>query len=509
MENINLANVRVRIAPSPTGFIHIGTLRTILYNYLFAKHNKGDFIVRIEDTDRTRFVKGATEDLLQTLKWAGIEIDEGPFLADDQLKEKGEYGPYIQSNRLDVYLKHIKSLIDKNKAYYCFCTKERLDALREQQRQQKLPPKYDRLCRDLTKQEIQARLDKKMPCVLRFKMPDDREITFEDIIRGPITVNTKDLDDFVLIKSDGFPTYHLANIIDDHLMKISHVLRGDEWIASTPKHILLYESFGWHAPLFAHLPPLLNKDKKKMSKREGDVSVRDFIAKGYLKDALINFIALLGWNSGTDQEIYSLDELIKQFSLEKVHKAGAIFDLDKLDWINGSYIRKLSIDKFVDQCLPFLEQGTLIKRKGEAWINAFTKEPIAAHWLKKVCALEQPRIKKLADLPAAIEYFFNPKFKLLKKDLVWKKSTPGKTKKTLTQLADLLKAIDEKDFSQEGLEKQIMDFIEKNSYGNGDVLWPMRVALSGREKSPGPFELAAALGSEATIKRIKAAIKKL
>ena len=270
------SNIRVRIAPSPTGFVHIGTLRTILYNWLFAKHEGGKFIVRIEDTDQARFVPGALENLLQVMQWADFDYDEGPYLTvDGKIKEKGEFGPYIQSQRLDIYHKHIEPLLDKGKAYYCFCDKDRLEKLREEQKQNNLPPKYDGQCRKLSRKEAEDRINRGEKCVIRFKMPENKKVVCKDEIRGQIIVNTKDLDDFVLIKADGFPTYHFANIVDDHLMKITHVMRGDEWISSFPKHVLLYEAFGWNPPLFAHLPIILNKSKKKLSKRHDSVSVQD------------------------------------------------------------------------------------------------------------------------------------------------------------------------------------------------------------------------------------------
>jgi len=332
MENLNLANIRVRIAPSPTGLMHIGNLRTILYNYLFARHHKGKFLIRIEDTDQTRLVPGAVENLLQVLQWAGIENDEGPkLMPDGKLQEIGEFGPYVQSDRLKIYKKYIDELLDRGKAYHCFCSKERLEKLREQQTANKQAPKYDNFCRNLEHSEVQSMIKSGASHVIRFKMPENREVVVKDLIRGNIVVNTKDLDDYVLMKADGFPTYHFANVVDDHLMKITQVMRGEEWIATAPKHVLLYEAFDWQPPQFAHLPQILNKNRKKMSKRDGDASVQDFINRGYLKDALINFIALLGWNAGTEQEIYNLPELIKQFSLDNVHKAGAIFDTDKLD----------------------------------------------------------------------------------------------------------------------------------------------------------------------------------
>ncbi|MFH0987822.1 MAG: glutamate--tRNA ligase [Parcubacteria group bacterium] len=313
MDNINFSNVRVRIAPSPTGFVHIGNLRTILYNFLFAKHYKGTFIVRIEDTDQSRFVPGAMENLLSVLRWAGVEGEEGTYLtADNKIKERGDYAPYTQSRRLDIYKQQIQVLLGKNKAYHCFCSKERLEKLRSDQVINKQAPRYDNFCRNLTKDEVQSRIAKGEPHVIRFKMPENKDVIAKDLIHGDIVVNTDALDDYVLVKTDGFPTYHFANVVDDHQMKITHVLRGEEWIASLPKHILLYNAFDWQAPAFAHLPSLLGKNKKKLSKRDGDTNVQDFIDKGYLRDAIINFIALLGWNSGSEQEIYNLEELTKQ-----------------------------------------------------------------------------------------------------------------------------------------------------------------------------------------------------
>jgi len=405
MDPLKLSNVRVRIAPSPTGFVHVGNLRTILYNYLFAKHYHGRFIIRIEDTDQSRLVPGAVDDLLKVLKWTGIESDEGPYLTvDNKIKERGDFAPYTQSKRLKIYNEQIQHLIDKGKAYYCFCSKERLEKLREEQSKNNQPPKYDNFCRDLTLKEVQSMLNSGAPYVVRFKMPENKKVVFHDLIRGEILVSTKDLDDYVLLKSDGFPTYHFANIVDDHFMKITHVLRGDEWIASTPKHILLYEAFGWQAPAFAHLPTLLNKQKKKLSKRDGDTSVRDFIEKGYLAPAFVNFIALLGWNAGTEQELYTLNELTKQFSIDNVHKSGAVFDLNKLDWINGLYIRKLSLDDFYIHCLPFLEANNLVKAKGATVTILETGEKVKLSCVKKIIQLEQTRISKISDIAGATEY---------------------------------------------------------------------------------------------------------
>ncbi len=309
---MNQTNPRVRFAPSPTGYLHIGGLRTALYNYLFAKNQNGKIILRIEDTDRKRFVEGAIENLIDTLNWAGINFDEGPNIG-------GEFKPYLQSERLDIYKRLAEKLVFEDKAYYCFCTPERLEKLKEEQQKQKLPQtKYDKHCLHLSKSKIENNLNTKIPFVIRLNVHPDEKIIFNDVIRETVEFDTNNIDDQVLIKSDGYPTYHLANVVDDHLMEISHVIRGEEWLSSTPKHVILYEYFGWEKPVFAHLPLLLNPDKSKLSKRQGDVAVEDYREKGYLKEALINFVALLGWNYGDDKEFYEMDELIKKFSLERV-----------------------------------------------------------------------------------------------------------------------------------------------------------------------------------------------
>jgi nondiscriminating glutamyl-tRNA synthetase len=510
MENINHSKPRIRIAPSPTGLVHIGTLRTMLYDYLFAKHYNGKFIIRVEDTDRERLVPGAIEDLLEAMKWAGLEADEGPYLTQDRkIKQKGDYGPYIQSERLDIYKQHIDVLLDKNKAYPCFCSKERLTELREDQVKNKKPPKYDGFCRDLSKEEQQAMIGQGKPYVVRFRMPESKDVVVKDLIRGDIVVNSKDLDDYVLIKSDKFPTYHFASVVDDHLMKITHITRGDEWIASTPKHVLLYEAMDWNTPYFAHFPPILAKNKKKLSKRDGDTAVSDYIKKGYLKDALLNFIALLGWNAGTDQEIYTLRELEKQFTLDNIHKAGAIFDVEKLDWINGQYIRKLSIDEFYDKTIEYLEADGLVKVSDEHVIIVDTGEKVKPAQIKKILGLEQSRIKRLTEISDATEFFFKKEIEYDEKSLIWKKSDAKETIENLKKAEELFTGIKEEQFTKENIEKELIEFMEKNSIGTGNMLWPIRVALSGRDRSPGPFELAGTLGKEKTIERIGKAVSKL
>lgn len=352
--------VRVRFAPSPTGFVHIGSLRTALYNYLFAEKMGGDFILRIEDTDRTRYVEGAIENLINSLHWAGIHYSEGVFIEDGKVVQKGDYGPYIQSERLDIYRKYVEQLIDEGKAYYCFCDKERLDRIREERQIKGLIPKYDGFCRNIPLDEAKKRVANGEPYVVRLKLPKDTDITFHDVVRGDITINTEDIDDQVLLKSDGFPTYHMAVVVDDHLMGITHIVRGEEWLPSTPKHVFLYEALGWEKPEYVHLPTVLNKDRKKLSKRQGDVSVEDFKDKGYLPEALNNYLALVGWSPEDNKEIFTMDELIKEFSFERVSKTGGIFDKDKLDWVNAQFLRNQDINVLREEASEELIKAGLI-----------------------------------------------------------------------------------------------------------------------------------------------------
>jgi glutamyl-tRNA synthetase len=505
--------IRTRFAPSPTGFVHIGSLRTALFAFLFARHNNGVNVLRIEDTDQNRKVEGALENLLRVMKTVGVEFDEGFYLKDDEtVGERGEFGPYLQSERLDIYHKHARELIANKKAYYCFCSEQRLEDLRKEQTALKKPPMYDRHCRNLSADEIQKKLEEfsakggsasggktagKNP-VIRFAIPPEGQTVIHDIVYGDITYEHKILDDQVIIKSDGFPTYHLAVVVDDHYMQITHVIRGEEWIPSTPKHLLIYEALGWQPTQFAHLPLIVNADKTKLSKRQGDVSVEDFLNKGYLKEALINFVAFLGWNPKTEQEIFSLTDLIKQFDLAKVNKSGAVFDMNKLDWINSQYIRLRSDTDLADRLKPYWEASGIK-------ISEFSDKYLAA-----IAALEKERLKKLSEIGERTGYFFaaadyNPEL------LIWKKSDKEKTKLALNGLADLLGKTD--DFSRENLETAIKQFIAQNNYDNGSVLWPLRVALTGQEKSPGPFEVCACLvlglGKIEILARIQTAIKKL
>ena len=343
--------VRVRFAPSPTGFLHIGSLRTALYNFLFARHHGGACILRIEDTDRTRFVEGAIEEQIASLAWAGVVFDEGPHVG-------GNHGPYVQSERFDLYRTYGMQLVESGHAYYAFDTSEELDAMRVRQQAAGIAPKYDRSSMrnqyTLGEQETKRLLDEAAPHVIRLKVPLTSDVRFHDEIRGDVVVQGREIDDQILLKSDGFPTYHLANVVDDHLMEITHVIRAEEWLPSTPKHVLLYEAFGWKAPTFAHVPLMLNPDRTKMSKRHGDVMVRDFAAKGYFPDALVNFVALCGWNPAEDKEIYAMQELIDRFTLDRVHRAGAVFDYKKLEWMNAEYLRAKSCSDLAAELLPSL-----------------------------------------------------------------------------------------------------------------------------------------------------------
>ncbi|MDP8232109.1 MAG: glutamate--tRNA ligase [Candidatus Zophobacter franzmannii] len=345
------SDIRVRFAPSPTGFLHLGGLRVALYNYAFAKQNNGTFILRIEDTDQARLVEGAVENLISSLQTMGIDYDEGPG-------KDGEYGPYFQSQRLDIYKKYIDELVEKGFAYPCFCSRETIDEMRKKAQKEKNFFKYDRRCHKFSKEETQAKIDAGEPHVIRLKMPDERIFTFNDLVRGDVSIDVKQIDDQVILKSDGFPTYHLAAVVDDHLMKISHVFRGEEWLSSTPKHLFLYECFGWTPPLWVHLPLILNTDKSKLSKRKNDVAVETYIEKGYSKEALMNFIALLGWHPSEDRELFSMDEIVKEFSIERVSKAGAVFDITKLEWMSGTYFRSLDLAVVAEYARPvFLEAG--------------------------------------------------------------------------------------------------------------------------------------------------------
>ena len=496
-----MPEVRVRNAPSPTGFLHIGGIRTFLYNFLFARQNNGKYILRVEDTDRARLVPGSLENIVQSLGDLGITTDEGPYW-DNGLKFRGEYGPYVQSERLEIYKKYALELIEKKAAYYCFCTKDRLEELRKEQEANKRPPKYDKHCLTISSDESNKRIVAGEAYVIRLDVPADKDIEFTDHVHGLIKISSNDIDDQVLLKSDGFPTYHLAVVVDDHLMKITHIIRGDEWIPSTPKHVLLYEAFGWPMPEFIHLPVILSKTTgKKLSKREGDVSVNDFLTKGYLPEAIINFLAFQGWNPKTEQEIFNIRELVAEFSLDKLNKSGAVFDLDKLDWFNSMYIRALKIEDLFARLVPHLMKAGIATDK-------FPKE-----FVERVLLLEQSRLKKLSEIGERVNYFFDePKYE--PSLLVWKKSDKETILKNLNVLQVFLESLSPNQFTKSELESESKKFIEAKQLKTGEVLWPLRVALSGLEASPGPFEIMDAFGSlpngkEIILKRISRAAESL
>jgi len=516
-----MSKVRVRFAPSPTGYLHIGGLRSALYNYLFAKKNNGEFLLRIEDTDKNRFVENAVENMIKMLGWSGLHYDEGVFVNSKlqstnskqnsnskiiksqnypELVEVGNYGPYIQSERLEIYKKYAEQLVKEGKAYYCFCEPERLTKMREDQMANKQAPMYDQYCLINVKEEkVNENLKNNCPYTIRLKVPKDEIIEFEDVVRGKIQINTGTVDDQILLKSDGYPTYHLANVVDDHLMEITHVIRGEEWLPSTPKHILLYRAFGWDIPQFAHLPLLLSVDKKKLSKRMGDVAVEDYIQKGYLKEAIINFVALLGWNpgEGETQEIFSMDELIEKFDLKKVHKAGAVFDLKKLDWLNGQYIKKLSIDELYELSLNFWKQ--------KDFYNYAPEEKKSEEYLKKVLTVEQERLENLSAVGESNKFFFQD-IEYDKELLKWKNMSDEELKSSLEKSKSVLENISDLDWDKKNIEKLLL---ETAGDKKGELLWPLRSALTGEQKSPSPFEVAWVLGKQESLERIEKAIEKI
>ena len=484
---MNKTNPRVRFAPSPTGFLHIGGLRTALYNYLFAKNHNGKLILRIEDTDRKRFVEGAVENLIDTLNWAGINFDEGPGVG-------GDYAPYLQSERLQVYKELALKLISEEKAYYCFCTPERLEKLKEEQQKQKLPQaKYDKHCLSLSKSEIDEKLNSNAPFVIRLNVQPNQKVIFNDVIRETVEFDTNNIDDQVLLKSDGFPTYHLANVVDDHLMEITHVIRGEEWLSSTPKHIILYDYFGWEKPVFAHLPLLLNPDKSKLSKRQGDVAVEDYREKGYLKEALINFVALLGWNFGDDKEFYEMNELIEKFSLERVHKAGAVFNLEKLNWINYEHLRSKP------------DAEVLKMLRAEIAKLEFSSNKYSDDYLLKVITAMKERVSFVKEYLTKSSYFFQAPESYEEQNL--KKRWQEDSAELLNKLKERFEALVNP--SKEDFEKALDEVAIHLNVNKGKLVHPLRIAVSGVGEGPGVYDILSVLGKEETISRINAALEKL
>lgn len=489
--------IRTRFPPSPTGFLHVGGLRAALYNFLFARKNKGKFLLRIEDTDQKRSVAGAVPNLIETLKWAGLLYDEGPDIG-------GPKGPYIQSERLDLYRKYADELLKNGHAYQCFCTAERLEEMRTKQEAHKLPPKYDRLCLTLRTADIETLRSKKTPFVIRQKIPETEEIKWHDLVRGNISFKSDIIDDQILLKSDGFPTYHLANVVDDHLMEITHVIRGEEWLSSTPKHVLLYKVFGWNIPAFAHLPLLLNKDRSKLSKRQGDVAAEDYRKKGYLPEALVNFVALLGWHPGGNEtnEIFTLQELIDKFSFEKVHKGGAIFDLEKLDWMNWQWRKR----KFEEE--PGETEEKLLKLC-DAFLPAEWKKDL--EFLKRCLVTVAEKILQHPEkMPEYCAFYFKENLtvdpNLITREKM--KVDSAIAKKALESVIRALASFSQF-YDQEALKACLMNVVAELGLKTGQVLWPTRVALTGEEFSPGVFEVLWALGKEKSLERLRNALKML
>ncbi len=503
-----MKQVRTRFAPSPTGFLHIGGLRTALFCYAWAKKNNGTFILRIEDTDQNRLVEGAIKQMFDSLAWAGITPDEGITGADNgNITQSGQLGPYIQSERIDLYIKYAQELLDAKKAYKCWCTPERLDEMRVAQRAAKQMPKYDRLCYHLSEEEKQEKEASNQPSVIRFFVPEVKEVGWDDRVFGKMKFDGDQIDDLVLLKADGFPTYNFANVIDDHLMEISHVIRGQEFLSSTPKHILLYEAFGWDIPEMVHVAWILGKNKQKLSKRDDAVSVDDYKNMGVLPDALNNYLALLGWNPGTDRELYSLEDLVKEFDIKQAQKSGAVWDLEKLLWFNGQYIRELDEDTYFEHAVPVLIASKMIKMDGTDYQNLLGTGIITANDLKAILLTEKARIKRFEELTDKVKFFFVDEVNFQKEDLVWKKGKLEDVKPILEEVLARLSVINA--WSNEAIQDALKTYVDETDWGVGDVFWPTRVALSGQAQSPGPNEIGAALGKEKTLERLAKTIEKL
>ena len=463
-------STRVRFAPSPTGFLHIGGLRTALYNYLFAKQTKGKFILRIEDTDRNRFVEGAVDNLIKTLKWSGIKFDEGPG-------QDSNLGPYFQSERLKIYQNNIKILIDKKLAYPCFYSNARLNEIEENNIASNILTEQDKKYRDLELSESVERMQNEN-YVVRLKTPKKGEIGYTDAVRGKLKFDLSLIEDQILIKSDGYPTYHFANVVDDYLMKISHVIRGEEWISSMPKHLLLYKYFDWEAPQFIHLPLILNKDKTKLSKRQNDVAVEDYIKKGYLKESVINYLSLLGWHGSGDRELYSMDELVDEFSIERIQKSGAIFDVKKLNWMNNYYIKKLTSKEILDLSQKFIPK--------EMQVN------------QEMINLIYEKLERLVDIPDELDFLFNYK---LENDECYQICKKEESQKIIAILLSLIKK--QENLNSENFKKLVM-MIQDDTKIKGKNLWmPIRLAITGQMHGPDIGNIVEILGRDEVIRRIQ------
>ena len=477
--------VRTRFAPSPTGYLHVGGLRTALFTYCIAKKANGKFILRIEDTDQERYVEGANEVIYRTLRAVGMDWDEGPDVG-------GDYGPYIQTERRGIYKEYAEKLVELGGAYYCFCDKERLTELKAVQEASGVNPMYDRHCRNLSKEEIEEKLKAGVPYVIRQKIPLEGTTTFHDVLYGDITVENSTLDDQILLKTDGLPTYNFANVIDDHLMAITHVVRGNEYLASAPKYTLLYKAFGWEEPIYIHVEHIMRDKQHKLSKRDGDASYEDLINKGYLSDAIVNYIALLGWSPKGEREIFSLSEIVEEFDIAGISKSPAIFDPLKLKAINGAYIRALSPEDFLKMAEPYIRQTC----KGDFDIA-------------KIAALLQPRTEVLTDIPEQVDFFDEmPDYDLALYD---NKKMKTNSETALIALEKALPVLENlEDWSFDALHDALFALIAEMEVKNGYILWPVRVAISGKQFTPGgALEIAEIIGREETIKRMKRSIEML
>lgn len=478
--------IRTRFAPSPTGYMHLGGMRTALYTYLFTRQNGGAYVLRIEDTDQSRYVEGATDVIYRTLRGIGIDWDEGPDVG-------GDYGPYVQSERKDMYLPYAKQLVETGKAYYCFCANEELDARREAAAARGETYKYDKHCLRLSKEEIQAKLDAGEPYVIRQNVPEQGEASFDDLIYGRIAVDCADLDDQILIKADGMPTYNFANVVDDHTMAITHVMRGNEYLASTPKYNLLYDAFGWEKPVYIHLTNIMRDATHKLSKRTGDAYYEDYIAKGYLKDAILNYVALLGWNPGDEREFFTLPELVEAFSLKGLSKSPAIFDPAKLTWMNAEYIRRLTPEQYTKEALPW-----------------YAKAGVAGMDLAVLCRILQPRTEVFGQLPEMVDFLvaldegYDVELFTNKKS----KTDAEVSGAVLDMVIPALAALPE--WTEEALHGALIGMAEANAMKNGTLLWPVRIALAGRAVTPGgAIEIVFLLGRDEALRRLALGRKKL
>ncbi len=509
----NGSSVRVRIAPSPTGMPHVGLFHTFLFNWLYARHAGGTFVVRIEDTDRARLIEGAVDALLDAIRWLGLSWDEGPGVG-------GPYGPYIQSERLPLYQEHAERLVREGKAYYCYCSPERLEALRADQERRKLPPGYDRHCRNLSDDERAALAATAESRVIRFAVPLEGETVFDDLLRGPIAWENRLLDDFVILKSDGYPTYHLAHLVDDHFMAITDVLRGEEWISSTPRHILLYQALGWTPPRFCHLPPLLGPDRKKLSKRHGAMSVLEYRDAGYLPEAMVNYLAIIGASyepTGT-REIFSVPELVAGFELERINKAGAVFDLTKLEWMNGYYIRHLPVAELANRLMPFLAGAGLFGGRagqGAALVAGGPPPPAAAgrwsddqvQYVERLVPLIQERLKRLNEAPDLLEFAFVDELDYPSKLLIAKGLTADSSRKAMAAALAFLRTTP--DFADEPLEAALRQIADDTGVKFGQLAMILRVAVTGRTVSPPLTASMVAIGRERTVERVEVALHRL